>query len=157
MLAKLSIRAKLVAVVSMLLVSPAAIGGFGLLQMRSQNAYLMDIQTSWLPSVQTLGELRANWDHLRRQIFRQARIERNRAIRIAIGTVSGWVWRGFWRLLRWCRLRAAWISHVRKGRERIAAAQLRGLGDQPLADMGLTRGDIENRVRFRARLSLRTR
>jgi uncharacterized protein YjiS (DUF1127 family) len=91
------------------------------------------------------------WDHLRRQIFRQARIERNRAIGIAIGTVLGWVSRGFWCLLRWCRLRAAWISHVRKGRERIAAAQLRGLGDQALADMGLTRGDIENRVRFRAR------
>ena len=60
MLAQLSIRAKLVAVVSLLLVSPAAIGVFGLLQMRSQNAHLMDIQTSWLPSVQTLGELRAN-------------------------------------------------------------------------------------------------
>ena len=87
------------------------------------------------------------WDHLKRQIFRQARIERNRAI----GTVIGWVWRGFWRLLHWFRLRAAWISHVRKRRERIAAAQLRGLGDQALADMGLTRGDIENRVRFRAR------
>jgi methyl-accepting chemotaxis protein len=60
MLAQLSIRAKLVAVVSLLLVSPAAIGVFGLLQMRSQNAHLMDIQTSWLPSVQTLGELRAS-------------------------------------------------------------------------------------------------
>jgi len=60
MLAKLSIRAKLVAVVSLLLISLAAMGGFGLLQMRSQNAHLMDIQTSWLPSVQTLGDLRAN-------------------------------------------------------------------------------------------------
>jgi uncharacterized protein YjiS (DUF1127 family) len=91
------------------------------------------------------------WDDLRRQIFRQARIERDRAIRIAIGTVLGWVWRGFWRLLRWCRLRAAWISHVRKRREQVAAAELRGTSDQGLADMGLTRGDIENRVRFRAR------
>jgi methyl-accepting chemotaxis protein len=60
MLAKLSIRAKLVAVVSLLLISLATMGGFGLLQMRSQNAYLLDIQTSWLPSVQTLGDLRAS-------------------------------------------------------------------------------------------------
>ena len=37
MLAKLSIRAKLVAVVSLLLISLAAMGAFGLLQMRSQN------------------------------------------------------------------------------------------------------------------------
>jgi hypothetical protein len=97
------------------------------------------------------------WDDLRRQLFRQARIERNRAIAIAIGTVLGWARRGFWRLLRWLRLRAAWISHVRKRREQIAAAQLRGLNDQSLADMGLMRGDIENRVRFRARPSTKTR
>jgi methyl-accepting chemotaxis protein len=43
-----------------LLISLAAMGAFGLMQMRSQNAYLVDIQTSWLPSVQTLGELRAS-------------------------------------------------------------------------------------------------
>ena len=60
MLAKLSIRAKLVAVVSLLLTSLAAMGAFALMQLRSQNAYLVQIQTSWLPSVQTLGELRAS-------------------------------------------------------------------------------------------------
>jgi methyl-accepting chemotaxis protein len=60
MLAKLSIRAKIVAVVSLLLVSLAAIGGFGLLQMRSQNAHLVEIQSSWLPSVRVLGDLRAS-------------------------------------------------------------------------------------------------
>src|SRR6187200_200858 len=60
MLAKLSIRAKLVAVVSLLLISLAAMGAFGLLQMRSQNAHLVEIQTSWLPSVQVRGELRAS-------------------------------------------------------------------------------------------------
>lgn len=48
-------------------------------------------------------------------------------------------------------MRAAWISHVRKRREQVAAAQLRGLNDQWLADMGLTRGEIESRVRFRTR------
>jgi uncharacterized protein YjiS (DUF1127 family) len=48
-------------------------------------------------------------------------------------------------------LRAAWISLVRKQREQVAAAQLRGFNDRGLADMGLTRGEIGNRVRFRAR------
>jgi hypothetical protein len=95
------------------------------------------------------------WHDLRTQIVRQARRERDQAIGIAVGTVVGWMWRGFWRLLRWLRLRAAWISHVRKRREQIAAAQLRGVSDQGLADMGLARGDIENRVRFRARLRTR--
>lgn len=60
MLAKLSIRAKLVAVVSLLLISLAGMGLFGLMQMRSQNTHLVEIQSSWLPSVQTLGELRAS-------------------------------------------------------------------------------------------------
>ena len=60
MLAKLSIRFKIIAVVSLLLVSLAATGLFGLLQMRSINAHLLEIQTSWLPSVQTLGDLRAS-------------------------------------------------------------------------------------------------
>ncbi len=60
MLAKLSIRAKIVAVVSLLLISLAATGLFGLMQMRSQNANLVDIQTNWLPGVRTLGDLRAS-------------------------------------------------------------------------------------------------
>ena len=60
MLARLSIRAKIVAVVSLLLISLAATGLFGLMQMRSQNANLVDIQTNWLPGVRVLGELRAS-------------------------------------------------------------------------------------------------
>jgi methyl-accepting chemotaxis protein len=60
MLAKLSIRAKLIAVVALLLVSLAAMGAFAVMQLRSQNAYLVEIQSNWLPGVQTLGELRAS-------------------------------------------------------------------------------------------------
>jgi methyl-accepting chemotaxis protein len=60
MLARLSIRAKIVAVVSLLLIALAATGLFGLMQMRSQNANLVDIQTNWLPGVRTLGDLRAS-------------------------------------------------------------------------------------------------
>ncbi|MGJ5180605.1 methyl-accepting chemotaxis protein [Bradyrhizobium oligotrophicum] len=57
MLAKYSIRAKIVTVVAFLL---AAITGMGLqavINMRAINANTVDIATSWLPSVRTLGEL----------------------------------------------------------------------------------------------------
>jgi methyl-accepting chemotaxis protein len=60
MLAKLSIRAKLLAVVSLLLASLVVMGAFGVMALRSQNAHLVDIQANWLPSVQTLGDLRAS-------------------------------------------------------------------------------------------------
>jgi uncharacterized protein YjiS (DUF1127 family) len=91
------------------------------------------------------------WIALKRQIIRRAHSERDKAIGMAIGGALAWVWRSCRRLPKWSALRAAWISHVRKRREQVAAAQLRGLNDQWLADMGLTRGDIESRVRFRAR------
>src|SRR5262245_26633118 len=86
------------------------------------------------------------WVELKAQIFHRARRDRDRAI---VSTLSS-VWKGFLRLLQ-RQLRAAWISRVRKRREQIAAAQLRGLSDQWLADMGLTRGEIGNVVRFRVR------
>lgn len=91
------------------------------------------------------------WIALKRQIIHRAHSERDKAISMAIGGALAWVWRSCRRLLKWSALRAAWISHVKKRREQVAAAQLRGLNDQWLADMGLTRGDIESRVRFRAR------
>ena len=59
MLANVSIRAKIIAVVAFLL---AAITGMGLLavwNMRSMNANTVDIATNWLPSVRVLGELSA--------------------------------------------------------------------------------------------------
>jgi len=60
MLAKLSIRAKIIAVISVLLVVMAAMGVFAIRQMQAINANAVDIQTNWLPSVRLLGELRAN-------------------------------------------------------------------------------------------------
>jgi uncharacterized protein YjiS (DUF1127 family) len=91
------------------------------------------------------------WNDLKTQIYRRARSDRDRAISLAIGGALGWAWKGFRHLLLWGALRAAWISLVRKQREQVAAAQLRGIDDQGLADMGLTRGDIESRVGSRMR------
>jgi methyl-accepting chemotaxis protein len=59
MLAKYSIRAKIIAVVAFLLVAMTGMGLLAVKNMRSMNANTVDIATSWLPSVRVLGELRA--------------------------------------------------------------------------------------------------
>jgi len=58
MLSSLSIRAKLITLVSLLLLALVAVGSFAIWEMRAINAATQDIRTSWLPSVRLLGELR---------------------------------------------------------------------------------------------------
>ena len=58
MLSRFSIRTKLVALVSFLLISLTAMGAFAIIEMRAINASAQDIKTSWLPSVRLVGELR---------------------------------------------------------------------------------------------------
>lgn len=58
MLARYSIRAKLIAIVAFMFVAVAVIGGLAFLQMRTINAAAQDIQTQWLPRVRWLGEMR---------------------------------------------------------------------------------------------------
>jgi methyl-accepting chemotaxis protein len=65
MLAKLSIRFKIVAIVGFLLVTMTSLGGFSALQMRSINESAHDIQAIWLPSVRWLGDLRTNVNRYR--------------------------------------------------------------------------------------------
>ena len=60
MLAKYSIRAKVISVVAILLVAMIGMGLLAVKNMRSINANTVDIATSWLPSVRVLGELQAN-------------------------------------------------------------------------------------------------
>src|SRR5437868_15421439 len=59
MLAKFSIRSKIIAVVALLLVAITGMGLLAVKSMRSINADTVDITTNWLPSVRVLGELRA--------------------------------------------------------------------------------------------------
>ena len=59
MLAKYSIRTKIIAVVAFLLVAMTGMGLLAVKNMRSINANTVDINTNWLPSVRVLGELRA--------------------------------------------------------------------------------------------------
>ena len=59
MLAKYSIRTKIVAVVAFLLVAMTGMGLLAVRNMRAINANTVDIATSWMPSVRVLGDLRA--------------------------------------------------------------------------------------------------
>jgi methyl-accepting chemotaxis protein len=59
MLASYSIRAKITAVVALLLVAMTGMGLLAVRNMRAINASTVDIATNWLPSVRVLGDLRA--------------------------------------------------------------------------------------------------
>ena len=59
MLAKFSIRTKIIAVVAFLLVTMSGMGLLAVGNMRAINANTVDITTNWLPSVRVLGDLRA--------------------------------------------------------------------------------------------------
>jgi methyl-accepting chemotaxis protein len=59
MLANLSIRAKITAVVAFLLVAMTGMGLLAVRNMRAIDANTVDIASHWLPSVRVLGELRA--------------------------------------------------------------------------------------------------
>src|SRR5207302_4514749 len=59
MLAKYSIRTKIITVVAFLLVAMTGMDLVAVRNMRSINANTVDITTSWLPSVRVLGDLRA--------------------------------------------------------------------------------------------------
>src|SRR6476659_6319359 len=59
MLAKYSIRAKIITVVAFLLVAMTGMGLLAVKNMRAINANTVDITTNWMPSVRVLGDLRA--------------------------------------------------------------------------------------------------
>ena len=59
MLAKYSIRTKIITVVALLLVAMTGMGLLAVRNMRAMNANTVDIATSWMPSVRVLGDLRA--------------------------------------------------------------------------------------------------
>ena len=59
MLAKYSIRTKIISVVGFLLVAMTGMGLLAVKNMRAINASTVDIATNWMPSVKVLGDLRA--------------------------------------------------------------------------------------------------
>src|SRR5674476_728451 len=59
MLARLSIRGKITAVVAFLLLAMSAMGALNVRQMYAINSSTVDIVNNWLPGVRVLGEVRA--------------------------------------------------------------------------------------------------
>jgi methyl-accepting chemotaxis protein len=59
MLSKLSIRAKLIAVISFLLIAMIGLGLLAISRMQALNTNVTDIQSNWLPGVRLLGDLRS--------------------------------------------------------------------------------------------------
>lgn len=57
MLAKLSIRAKILFVIAFLLIAMTGMGLLSIRQMSAINANAVDLQTNWLPSTRAIGEL----------------------------------------------------------------------------------------------------
>ncbi|MGA7996682.1 MAG: methyl-accepting chemotaxis protein [Bradyrhizobium sp.] len=90
-LSRLSISAKLFAIVSFLFLVIAIIGGFAFMQMRAINAAAHDIQAQWLPSVRWVGEMRVQSarfravlrDHLIVADAERADVDKNLAARKA--------------------------------------------------------------------------
>ncbi|WGD50495.1 methyl-accepting chemotaxis protein [Bradyrhizobium sp. CB1650] len=64
-MSKLSIRFKILIVLSVLVLSLAGVGVTAISTMRSINAHTVEIAQSWLPSVRALGSLRADINELR--------------------------------------------------------------------------------------------
>src|ERR1700743_2774393 len=60
MFSKLSIRTKIIAVVSLLLLALAGMGLLSARSMRSLNANTHEIASNWLPSIKALGDLHAD-------------------------------------------------------------------------------------------------
>src|SRR6266705_2080889 len=65
MLSKLSIRAKLIAIISFLLITLAGTGLLAIIRMQTLNGHTVDIATNWLPSVRVLGEFKAELQRYR--------------------------------------------------------------------------------------------
>ena len=59
MLAKLSIRIKIVTLVALLLIALSGLGALSVFKLSSMNANTVEITTNWLPTVTALGEMRA--------------------------------------------------------------------------------------------------
>jgi methyl-accepting chemotaxis protein len=93
MLANLSIRAKITAVVAFLLVSMTGMGLLAVRNMRAINASTVDIATNWLPSVRVLGELRAGVityrNVIREHMLAETAEDKAAAEKILAGVIEG--------------------------------------------------------------------
>jgi methyl-accepting chemotaxis protein len=90
MLAKYSIRTKIIAVVAFLLVAMTGMGLLAVRNMRAINASTVDIVTNWMPSVKALGDLRAGvitYRNVIREHMLAGTFEEKQAAEKILGTV----------------------------------------------------------------------
>jgi methyl-accepting chemotaxis protein len=91
MLSKLSIRAKLVVVISFLLITLAGTGLLAITRMQTLNGHTVDIATNWLPSVRVLGEMRSDINRYRlnlRQFVLETEPQRKAAVEKVMETIA---------------------------------------------------------------------
>jgi methyl-accepting chemotaxis protein len=90
MLAKYSIRAKITAVVALLLVAMTGMGLLAVRNMRAINASTVEITTNWLPAIRALGDLRAGvitYRNVIRQHMLSETLEGKQAMEKTLATV----------------------------------------------------------------------
>ncbi len=143
MLAKYSIRTKIIAVVAFLLVAMTGMGLFAVRNMRAINANTVDIATNWLPSVRVLGDLRAGvitYRNVIREHMLSVTLEEKLAMEKTLATVieSNSKIRATYELMitsqeeralynEWVRL---WESY-KKGTEEVMALSRKAAGQAP--------------------------
>jgi methyl-accepting chemotaxis protein len=91
MFAKFSIRAKITAVVALLLVALTGMGLLAVRNMHAINASTVDITTNWLPAVRALGDLRAGvitYRNTMREHMLSETLEQKLAMEKTLATVS---------------------------------------------------------------------
>jgi len=90
MLSRFSIRAKITALVALLLTALAGMGLLAVLKMRAMHENTVQIATNWLPSVRELGELRTGvitYRNVLREHMLAETLEEKRAVEKTMETV----------------------------------------------------------------------
>ncbi|WP_316224717.1 MULTISPECIES: methyl-accepting chemotaxis protein [unclassified Bradyrhizobium] len=88
-MATLSIRAKIIAVIVFMLATTSGLGLLAVYSMRAINAHTVDIAENWLPSVRTIGQLRADINLLRIALRAQVMSETEEAKQAADKRLAG--------------------------------------------------------------------
>ncbi|NOJ41145.1 methyl-accepting chemotaxis protein [Bradyrhizobium australiense] len=123
MLARYSIRTKIITVVAFLLVAMAGMGLLAVKNMRAINANTVDIVTNWMPSVRVLGDLRAGvitYRNVIREHMLAETLEEKLAMEKTLATV----------IESNTKIRAAYEPLITSAEERAIYAEWSGLWDK---------------------------
>jgi methyl-accepting chemotaxis protein len=143
MLANLSIRAKITAVVAFLLVAMTGMGLLAVRNMRAIDASTLDITTNWLPSVRVLGDLRAGVityrNVIREHMLSETAEEKEATEKVLAGVIeaNAKVRQSYERMITSAEERALyndWVKlweRYKKGTEEVLALSRKSVGKPP--------------------------